>query len=698
MRLINCIGPWYRIDALAGSSIADVWLFGEIGWEVTAQTFLDQLKTIGNITDLHVHINSVGGSVFEGLAIYNLLQSHPANVTVTVEGFALSMGSVIAMAGKTVRMQSASMLMIHNPAGVAFGTAEDMRKMAMTLDQVRDVLVEIYARKSGQTVDAIKEWMDAETWFTSTEALEHGFIDELVEADTDEQMKSMAATARDEDLSRFTNVPASVRAMATGTGAAPEPKNAATAAHEEQARMTHAASLADEQAATIQAKAVADERARVASIEASFNLHPGHDDVRAACIRDGLTVEAANAKLLEAIAAKQVARPAALSTQIVHDRRDKLVEGATKALLAKGRVIKDDSANEFRSYSLMDLAQEFAALHDIRRSGFSSREGWLQAIMLAGSGARARVMPRIVNAATVTQGTDSFSSVLADVAHKALMVGFDETAEIYPFAARIVSMSDFRAHKFAGLSEFSDLDTVGEHQEYRIGQFSDLGQNATLATYGKLYNISRQAIINDDLMAFTDAPRRMGRAARRKVGDLFANIFITPQTMDYDSATLFVAAHDNVVSAAAPSTTQFDAMRVKMKTQTDVAGLANVGNDPRVILVPEAYRGQAITVVESETEVASSQNNSRKPNSVRNMGAVYSDPRFDAASVTDYYMTSDPNTTDACIVGLLDGVDAPFVEQVDLHTVDGISLKVRMDAVAKILNHRNAVKSGNASA
>lgn len=671
---IQCAGPWYRIQALAGQPIADVWLFGEIGWEVTAATFLDQLKAIGGITDLHVHINSVGGSVFEGLAIYNLLQSYPGHVTVTVEGFALSMGSVIAMAGKTVRMQPASMLMIHNPAGGAFGTAEDMRKMAMTLDQVRDVLVATYEQKSGQTSDAIKEWMDAETWFTAAEALAAGFIDEVVETD-EEQMRSMAATARVFDLSRFSNVPESIRAMATGAGSNPEINPAAPAAREEHASMPNAAPLADDKAADIQATAIASERSRVTSIEAAFAKHPGHDALRAECISNGVSLADASAKLLEAIAVKQQATPSGWVV-VTEDARDKFAAGATAAIMARANPRNrslDDTRNEFRGLSLYDMARESLRLANVSCTGRSRTE--------------------IVGLAFTT-GSANFTTVLRDAANKALIDGYDAQPEIYSEAALIVPISDFKTMYMAGLGAFSDLDEIREHDEYKFGDIGQIGQGMTLATYGKMFNISRRAIINDDLNAFVGVPSLMGASARRRIGDLFAAVLTGNQTMDEDSTALFHSNHANLFSTVAPSTTAIESMATLMRKQTAPGGTAYLNIAPKCLLVPVAYESQAVLVAESTTEIASSQNNSAKKNTALRYGLkVLADARFDAASATTYYLTSDPSSRNAMVVGLLDGVDAPQIEQESLWTVDGAAFKVRVDAVAAAINYRHFVRA-----
>src|SRR5690606_2370550 len=120
-------------------------------------------------------------SVFEGNAIYNALVRHPARAEADIDGIAASIASVIAMAGERIHIAANAFIMVHNPRGVVWGEAADMRKMAGTLDTVRGSLVGTYARRTGRDTAQIEAWMDAETWFNAEEAVEFGFADEIVE-------------------------------------------------------------------------------------------------------------------------------------------------------------------------------------------------------------------------------------------------------------------------------------------------------------------------------------------------------------------------------------------------------------------------------------------------------------------------------------------------------------------------------------
>lgn len=157
--------------------IGEDW-FGGSG--ISAKAFSDALQSVGP-GPLVVEINSPGGNVWDGLAIYNMLRGRQAPVTTRVVGIAASIASIIALAGDTVEMAEASLFMIHDPSGMVAGTSEDMRKMANALDQHAEILAGIYTKRTGKTSAQIRAAMTAETWFTAQEAIQFGLADKITE-------------------------------------------------------------------------------------------------------------------------------------------------------------------------------------------------------------------------------------------------------------------------------------------------------------------------------------------------------------------------------------------------------------------------------------------------------------------------------------------------------------------------------------
>ena len=196
---------WFDFRAQARG--AEIVIYDEIGaFGIPAKAFLDELEALGPVAELTVRINSPGGSVFDGFAIYNALKRHDAAVTVWIDGIAASIASVIAMAGDRVVMPENGMLMLHDPSALVIGTAADMRGMADALDRMKAGMVAAYRDKSGRDDVEIEALMSAETWLSAQEAVSLGLADRV------EQPVRMAAHF---DLSRFHNTPPQLAAPTT---------------------------------------------------------------------------------------------------------------------------------------------------------------------------------------------------------------------------------------------------------------------------------------------------------------------------------------------------------------------------------------------------------------------------------------------------------------------------------------------------
>lgn len=177
---------WYRITN-QDTSTAELWIYDEIGyWGTSAQDLVDQLKTI-TASNIKVHMNSPGGEVFDGVAIYNCLKMHPASIHVCVEGIAASAASFISMAADTgqLTMCRNATMMIHDASAIGWGNAADLRELADLLDKISDNIADIYAQRAGGTVEQWRERMLATTWYTGAEAVEAGLADAMTDPDPD---------------------------------------------------------------------------------------------------------------------------------------------------------------------------------------------------------------------------------------------------------------------------------------------------------------------------------------------------------------------------------------------------------------------------------------------------------------------------------------------------------------------------------
>lgn len=189
---------WYRIEAKDDDDNAEIIIYDVVGWPYNDA--FDLVRSLGTIKakNISVRINSPGGDVFDGVAIFNALREHDAHVTTQIEGLAASIASIIALAGDEVQAHKNTMYMIHDPWVLAAGNQYDLRDIADILQKIGGNMLDIYYDKSNIGKREIKQMMKDETWFTAHEAKERGLIDTVLD------VGSVKARF---DLSVFANVP-----------------------------------------------------------------------------------------------------------------------------------------------------------------------------------------------------------------------------------------------------------------------------------------------------------------------------------------------------------------------------------------------------------------------------------------------------------------------------------------------------------
>jgi len=173
---------WYTIQNKI-DGIIDISLHDEIGlWGVSARDFIAELRGYSGIKVINLSIHSPGGSVLDGLAMYNALRDHPAKVYGHVEGIAASAASFVLMAADVISMPEDAFIMIHNAWVMAMGDSDELRDVADVLDKMQGTVMDIYERRTGMDRDDLAAMMKAETWMNSADALELGFIDTITDA------------------------------------------------------------------------------------------------------------------------------------------------------------------------------------------------------------------------------------------------------------------------------------------------------------------------------------------------------------------------------------------------------------------------------------------------------------------------------------------------------------------------------------
>lgn len=668
-----------RAEILIHESIGEGWY----GDGLTSKRFIKDLEALGDVDTIVVRINSPGGAVFDGIAIYNALKSHTATKEVKIEGLAASAASFIAMCGDTVTMGEGSMMMVHNPWTFAMGDADDMREAADMLDKVADSLIDIYFAKTKIDRTELKEMLDAETWMSASEAVNKGFAD-TKEGD-DSKDADAAASARAKALDDFKRFADSCREAAAEIPlrfAAEIFKSATADATQEENDMAlkpaaSAAPTADnknsQQVTEAVQAALAAEQNRTEGIRAAFGrFASANRALMDECLGDQTcTVDAARVKLLAKLG--EGVEPAGPSAHVMPgaDSRDKFMAGAEQVLLVRAGMAKPEAGNEFNGMGVADLA-----VVALRRANIS----------VAGL-TRDRIASRVF----ATHTTSDFPQLLSNTAGKVLRKAYGEFPHNWKKCFAKGSVSDFKVHPRIQIGSFSSLAVIPEGGEYTYGTTKEEYENAAAVTKGKAIQFTRQMLVNDDLGGFLTRAQRMGRAAARTVNsDAFSYLVSGSsahgptmadggQMFNATASSATGSGHANLTSSGtAISVDSIGVGRAMMRKQKDKAMNQTLNIEPKILLCSVLKEDKANEIVRSRTK--DGQSNAEVINVHQNRVEVVSDPIIDGVNNgLSWYLFADPLDVPILEVVFLEGVEEPFIDERIEFSTDALDLKVRLD-------------------
>ena len=665
-----------------------LWLKGIVGdWldGFTDEEVSELLETARG--DLTVYLNTPGGMVFEGLAIHNALVRYAGQVRVIVDGLAASMGSVIAMAG-TVSMYPGTMMMIHNPWNIAMGDAEDMRKNAETLDKIRDSLVAIYERKTGQDRDTITAMMDEETWLTAEDALEWGFADEIIEPAAGADPAAAIALL---DLSVLPSLPDTVaqavaRHRITGSSRdAWAAKPAESVPNQGENVMTepnkapadpNAAGKSPEQ---IRDEAVKAERTRAAEIQRAVRSVKLSGELANDLIAEGVSLETARARIIDKLAEQETPVQTDPHQAVVpgQDAAEKFRAQAVEAALMRANVVRMDAANEMRGFGLQDYARACLEYAGVRTAGMSKEQ---------------------IAKAAITHTTSDFPNIFENVMHKTLLAAYESVETIWNRFCATGDLSDFRAHNRYRMGSFPRLAGLQENGEIKHTTLPDAEKESiTASENGLIFTLGFKMIVDDDMGAFLNVAAALGQTAALSVEEdvftlLTSGASNNGPTMSDGNQMFDNSNHGNLASSgAAPSVATLGAARTAMRKQKDPGGNTYTLLTPRVLLTPVALEDEAWQVINSPTDPAKT--NSRVVNRENNRWTLLSSPYLDEVSAAAWYAFADPGMAPMMEVGFVGGRRSPMVETEEAFTSRGIKYRVTHDYGVAARDYRPAYKN-----
>lgn len=741
----NASRPMMVLRPVAASTNEyELIIYGDIGdswWgeSVTAKSVVEQLNALdASVTQINVRINSYGGSVKDGMAIYNALRRHSARKVVTVDGVAMSSASLIAMAGDNVCVHEVSILMIHAPWGLAQGNANDMRIMAEELDIYAEAMANAYAAKSKKAKsDVLAILKDgANHFYTGQQAVDEGFADTLIPAVQEEDDEAAAARANAVasglGLSRFlSGATPAVAAQATAAArraflSAPNP-GASSAPQatpiEDNSMFRHSHHKFNEPAGkdgggaggpavvsddSTRARAEGERagrestlaalRERNARILAALKPHIERGVPAILALRDEaladptMTLETVQAKaltLLGASGAPITGASAGAHAVAGPDQVDKERDAAANYLLSRvnargadGKQVVVDGANPFRGFTLSELAE-----HRVRAAGVNTARMTRRDIVAHA------MSPQVMAAAGHT--TSDFPILLENALNKLLIAAYTGAPTTWQRFCRTGDLNDFRPHGRYRIGTFSDLKEVNEAGNYEQGTISDAEKESiTGKRKGRLLLITREMVVNDDMQAIADVTNGIGGVAARTVDkDVFALLALNSgngPTMG-DGNPLFDDAHHNIAgTGGAPGVATFDAARVQMAQQTDPSGNDYLDLRPAIWLGPVGLGGAARVTNNSQYDPDAA-SKLQRPNIVNGLFAdIVDTPRL---SGTAWYALANPSIEPVFEVGFVGGQQTPMIDQEKDFDSDGLKFKVVLEYGVAAIGWRGIVKN-----
>lgn len=357
---------------------------------------------------------------------------------------------------------------------------------------------------------------------------------------------------------------------------------------------------------------------------------------------------------------------------LVHVRSG--IEGALLHRIAPQLFKLEDKHRQYRGLTLLDTARTFLHAAGVRTSGLSKMELAAAALGLnqrSGHGYHT---------------TSDFAFLLADVANKTVRRAYEEAPQTFRTIARQVNLPDFKPVYRTQMGDAPALLEVKEHGEFKRGTIGEGRETYQLATYGRVFAITRKALVNDDADAFGRVPTMFGRAARNLESDLVWDQITSNPTMG-DGNALFSAAHLNYdASGDVISVDSLGGARAAMRQQVSLDG-ERLNIAPRYIMVGSALETRADSIVAPLVP-----NTFGQVNPFSGKLTVLAEPRLDAEPLA-WYLAADPSQIDIIEFGYLEGEEGPTIETRIGFDVDGVEIKCREDFAAKVLDWRGLYKN-----
>ncbi len=689
----------------------EIYLYGTVGedfWGGECITAAGVRDAISGLTgDLTVYLNSGGGSVFEGISVYNLLKDYDGNVRIVVQGIAASIASVISAAGDDIVMGDGAMMMVHDPA--SFWTdgrwpEDDHIQTAKSLGKAANSMAKLYAKRTGLPVDEVRDIMKSETWMDGDDAVEMGFATELAQdpatvqdavafdyglyENAPQHLKAASRTLKSKIsqpalVAMIAGQPAQQRSLTmakkpTAKHSAPRAGNDSLVAAADDENIDavdeedtlEGASGDDTIEGAAGAPVVADDEdpvdaeddtdddaapataAVLTQMTAQFGLPA---TVAQHMISNAMTPLQASAHLAKQVQGEnpmtQSNRRGPVRTAIIRDERETMRAGMVGALVAQmGRAREvDGPARQYMTMSLVEMA----------------------AMAIGHTGPLRTAADRIAVFEAASHSTSDFPAIFENALHKRLLASYVAQQPTFKLIAERQDFEDFREVPLVRAGDFPELQKIGENGEIKHGTFGESKETAILSSYGIQVSISRQMMINDNLGAIDRVLSNYGqRVAQFEDKTFYA--FALAAAMANGTA-MFHADHNNLASSgAALSVSSVDTGLQAMVTQKGLGGDV-LGIVPTIILTGAKQSLKAKQLIAEVTPA--------KSTDVNPYSGDFTHVQTPRITTNAWFLLTGPDAAGGSnwVYGYLDGAEGPRTRMDEPFGRQGMSMSVELD-------------------
>ncbi|MBU2897692.1 Clp protease ClpP [Vibrio hepatarius] len=706
---------WYTLKNEASDKTAQLYIYGDIGgWDIEAIDLVKALQQIGD-KDLMMRVQSYGGSVYEGLAMFNVIKAHKGKTIGVVDGLAASIATYMLMACDEIHMPENSTFMIHNPSIGAWGEEDEIESALTQVKNAKTTVSSAYVERSGRHLEDVLAAMAQETWFTAQQALEWGLIDKVIDSvDLTNCFKESDAS----EIAKFKNAPESLLNCIT-FGKPELPSNKTAPAEHFQPESTQSEQVSDMPKPNELINAVKAENQRQQAIRTLCNKHGVKSELMNTMLEDmDCTVEMASARILSNMNndrenLQNLCNTLNLSeeqtTKVLNDPNFTMENASQSLMNIIGQQSADGGANGITPTQihtgngnhvkdeLQNALNARCGVGKLEKDNSFGHESLLN-MARASLGVNARsamTKNELVNRAMNTQ---DFSEIVTESVRTVMRDEREASSPLWRELANVEDLPDFRETELTMVNDAPDLMNVGEDGEYKEAILKGSGERIQLATFGREIKFTRQFIINDEIGLISKVPRKFMQAGYRLADKLMFNAILSGQMGDSKSvfAKKVLGEWGNLVEGVTAGKYEELIMELHkvFATATTTPLEGKKEGDPLDL------RGQILVASPDHASILEAVlNTASKPDTFnaayKKFGKVIETARVNSINGAIGLTGKDFDTV---LMGFLDGQQDPWLETGDGWSSDGAKFRITYDITSKVLDRRGIAKATFAAA